>query len=67
MHTVLFVQFYRGWLQNALSKFVLHAQIINDSEFAGIKIMTIIKPYPGTGNHSHSEQCIGKYSVLNCK
>lgn len=39
---------------------MLQAQIIKDSEFDGIKIMMIIKQYPSIGNHSHSEQCIGK-------
>lgn len=29
--------------------------------------MIIIKQYNSVGNHSDSEQCIGKYGVLNCK
>lgn len=46
---------------------MLQAEVIKDSKFAGIKIMIIIKQYNSVGNHSDSEQCIGKYGVLNCK
>jgi len=67
MHTVSFVQFYLDQLQNARGKYVLQAEVIKDSKFAGIKIMIIIKQYNSVGNHSDSEQCIGKYGVLNCK
>lgn len=45
---------------------MLQAQIIKDCEFAGIKVMIIIKQYSSIGNHSDPEQCIGKYGVLSC-
>lgn len=66
MNTVSFVQFSSSWLQNAWGKFVLQAEIIKGCGFARIKIMMVItKHYPSIGNHSHSEQCIGKQGVCN--
>lgn len=67
MYTVSFVQFYPDQLQNARGKYVLQAEVIRDSKFVGIKIMIIIKQYNSVGNHSDSEQCIGKYGILNSK
>lgn len=67
MQTVSFVQFYPDQLQNARGKYVLQAEVIRDSKFVRIKIMIIIKQYNSVGNHSDSEQCIGKNGALNSK